>query len=110
MLVQHKKAKEYSIKLATVEVMDVFHFQSSSFLSMYQLGRSLTFISVMYLSSAIKNVTMEYSCARKLRRLSGALLKLANLNLKLAIKGITPQKGQAVYLSVVYGALLRSGR
>jgi len=75
--VQNTKGREWLIKPATLEGIDVYHLLSGTFCQCVSIAkvRVVNFYVFDVVSVCDINVTIEYCCDRRARRFSGALLK-----------------------------------
>ena len=64
-----------------MEGIDVYHFLSGAFCLCLSIAKVVSLYVFDVVIFCDINVTIEYCFARRARRFSGALLKLANLNL-----------------------------
>ena len=77
-----------------MEGIDVYHLLSGGFCQCISVAKVINFC-VFIVTIYDINVTIEYCCARRARRFSGALLKLANVNLSYGRKFLTERAGGA---------------
>ena len=76
-----------------MEGIDVYHFLSGAFCQCVSIAKVVNFYVFDVVTICDIHVTIECCCARRARRFSGALLKLANTNLSYGRNFLTERIG-----------------